>query len=169
MDSKINMTKGIEEKAEKITAIRAHFLPLIGKALIEFETAQLLLDNDEWDNWFDLPIRLLFHPDMKVSVGWSHFDNLFLSHDDSVNFSIEDALVRWKRNGIAPMCQAIGEPLQSVALGRGDMSVEGNDIEIWSSIVLEFQTGWLEIYNGMDENAFVFHIQKTAGVFLHVC
>ena len=169
MDGKISVAKVIENKAEKITAIWDHFSPLIGKVFIELETAQLLVDNNEWDDWFDLPIRLLFRPDLKVSVGWSHFDKLFLSKDDSLNFATDGCEVRWKTNYAASVCRVLGQSLESFALGGGRVDSWNDDSVDWTRIILDFETGWLEIYNGIDENSFSFHPEKPTGVFVRVC
>ena len=46
----------IDSKEAKIEALRRHFTPLIGEELSSLETAQIRLENGEWDDWFDPPI-----------------------------------------------------------------------------------------------------------------
>ncbi len=157
-----------EDKQAKIEALRRHFAPLIGNELSAFETAQIKLDG-EWDQWFDLPIRLYFGENALVSVAWSHFDKLFISGDKSQNFPTDGSEVRWVFNSVDEVRDAISGTLKSVSLGLGDVSINNQQIEIWTRLLLEQDKGWLEIFNGLDENAFLFHRTKPAGKFVNCC
>ncbi len=159
----------VNSKAEKIEIIKETFLPLIGKRISHFDTAQLKMEMGEWDDWFDLPIRLFFDANEIVSIAWSHFETLFISSDSSLNFPIDDAQVRWVKNNVSFLLPVINEAIQSVMIGRGELSFDGQDVEIWTRLVVQLETGWFEIYNRLDENAFVFHSEKPEGVFEFVC
>lgn len=43
---------------DKVREIQACFSAVIGEKLIRYETAELLLSDDTWNPWQDLPIRL---------------------------------------------------------------------------------------------------------------
>ena len=52
-------------------------------------------------------------------------------------------------------------------LGRGEMTIEGRDVEIWT--LIETDRGWLEIFNALDENGYDLHAEKPAGMFVRCC
>ena len=163
-----------EERDEKLAAVTQCFTPVLGKRLRSFETAQGLFEADDggenqWDDWFDLPIRLHFGSEDVVSLAWSHFDRLWMTRDRSLNFQPGGTDVRWQLNAIPELLGAIGGVLEAVELGRGDVREEGRDAEIWTRVMLRLDTGWLEIFNGLDENAFAFHVARPEGRFLTCC
>ena len=61
---------------------------------------------------------------------------------------------------------AVGTCIGAVMIGRGQMSVEGRDIEIWTRLLIELGNGWLEIFNALDENGYDFHTQRPTGNFI---
>lgn len=158
----------VDDKQAKIEAVCRHFGPLIGEHLSSFETAQIKLEG-EWQPWLDLPIRLYFGHDSLVSLAWSHSDKLFISNDKSINFSTEGSEVRWVSETIDVVRPALSGTLKSVELGRGEQSFGEQKIEIWTRLILEQDNGWLEIFNGLDENAFRFHRDKPIGEFIRCC
>lgn len=157
-----------DDKQAKIEALRQHFTPLLGRQLSSFETAQLKTDG-EWDHWFDLPIRLYFDHDFLVSIAWSYFDKLFLCSNKTLNFSVSGSEVRWVFDDVEAIRPALSGKLISVKLGLGDLNIDGRQVEIWSRLVLEQDNGWLEVFNGLDENAFLFHEKKPEGEFVSCC
>lgn len=163
------MVKGIEDKEEKIAAITLHLAPILGQKLHRVETALLKMEDGNWDDWFDLPARLFFEQEKVVSVSWSYFDRLFIAGDYSLPFDLSDAEVGWKTNRIEGFSMFLGQTLQGVSFGQGDMTVEGKAVDIWTRLLLEFDKGWVEIYNGLDENAFAFHETKPPGIIEEVC
>lgn len=150
---------------DKISAIRDACKPLIGKTIERFETAEILHEDGTWDDWSDLPIRLYCSDFTLLSVSWSRFDNLWLSNDNSLPLAVEDATTRWKSNGIQKIIAAIGQKICGVSLGRGEMSIESHDIEIWTRLVFDLGGSWLEVFNALDENGYDLHLTKPDGEF----
>lgn len=150
---------------EKIRAIRNACKPLIGKTIERFETAEILNDDGGWDDWPDLPIRFYYSDHTVLSMAWSRFDDLWLSDDDSLPFAVEDTTIRWKSNGIEKIIPAIGQKIRGVSLGRGSMSIESHDIEIWTRLLFELDGSWLEIFNSLDENGYDLYLGKPDGEF----
>ncbi|RCS55922.1 hypothetical protein DTL42_00595 [Bremerella cremea] len=150
---------------KKINVIREASTPLIGRKIERFETAEILHHDGTWDDWPDLPIRIYGNGRTMLSVSWSRFDDLWLSNDTSLPFAVEDATTRWKPNGINKITGAIGCTIQGVSLGRGEMSIESRDIEIWTRLVFDLDGKWLEVFNALDENGYDLHLVKPDGEF----
>lgn len=153
-------------KSDKIEAIRRYFEPWIGQRLLKFETAQLKEESGQWSDWLDPPIRLFFDSKSIISIAWWYLDNLRISGDDSVYFFVEPDEIRWLCNENVIIRPAVSGTLKSVMLGRGDLVVGNEEIEIWTRLLLEFDTGWLEVFNNLDENGFAFYAEKPVGVFV---
>jgi hypothetical protein len=151
---------------EKIDAIKAHFAPLIGETISGYETAELLLLDGTWEPWPDLPIRLHTLETSSVGISWSKFDDLWLASDTSLPFSIEDSSIRWVKDSHEKMNTAIGSPIRSAMLGRGEMSIGGSAIEIWTRLVIQVGDGWLEVFNALDENGYDYHHREPQGEFI---
>src|SRR5262245_30164220 len=115
-----------------ITAIRETFSSVIGAKVTCYETAELLHDDGSWTSWPDLPIRLHTDDQKFVAIAWSEFDELWLATDESQPFPIEGSTVRWVKNTIDNINGVVGNTILSVEIGRGQMSVEGRDVEIWT-------------------------------------
>jgi hypothetical protein len=157
------MTCAISGRERKIRAIRTVFSDAIGVNIIRYETAELLHLDGSWLAWPDYPIRLYLSEGGMIAVAWSRFDDLWLATDLSVPFSIEEGEVRWVRDSVERINPAAGAVIRSVHLGRGEMSVEGEDVEIWTRLLIEVEGGWLEIFNALDENGYAFHAVMPAG------
>lgn len=153
---------------EKLAAIQKHFAPVIGKQIVRYATAEILYEDGTWDSWTDLPVRIYTTSAGMVAVSWSKFDDLWLANDDSLPFSIEGSTTRWVANGLPEWNACLGATISAVLLGRGAMSIEGRDIEIWTRLVLTLSRGWLEIFNALDENAYAFHEVMPDGEFVDV-
>lgn len=151
---------------DKINSIRIACTPLIGKTIERFETAEILHDDGTWDDWPDLPIRIYGDGPKLLSVSWSKFDDLWLSNDTSLPFVAEDATTRWKLNGIARITGIIGRTVQGASIGRGEMSIESRDIEIWTRLLFDLDGVWLEVFNALDENGHDLHVLKPDGEFI---
>ena len=132
---------------------------------ILFKPAEILLLSGTWKDWPDLPIRLYCSDNTLLSVSWSKFDDLWLSNDNSLPFAAEDATTRWKSNGIEKIIAAIGKRIRGVSLGRGEMSIESRDIEIWTRLLFDLGGPWLEVFNALDENGYDLHLAKPEGEF----
>ena len=163
------MVKGIDSKDEKFISLKQHLEPMLGEKLQCIETALLKMEDGSWDDWFDLPIRLFFRSEKVISVAWSYFDRLFISNDRSAPFDPADAEIVWKTERIKCFSSLQGQTLRSVSLGQGDMTVDGQAVEVWTRLLLEFDKGQMEIYNGLDENAFAFHEKLPSGRFEKIC
>lgn len=150
----------------KIEDIRAHFAPVIGERILHYETAERLLHDGTWGSWPDLPIRLCVGSDRIVTVSWSRFDGLWLADGPSLPFLIGDAVVRWVINGLEEINAAVGASIKSVMLGRGEMSIGGQEVEIWTRLVIELDRGWLEVFNALDENGYAFRTERPVGIFV---
>lgn len=150
---------------EREADIRRAFSPTIGSTLNGYSTAELLLDDGTWEAWPDLPIRIEWGSTKLLAVAWSKFDDLWLAADTSLPFSVEGSTIRWVANSIDKINPVVGATIRSVLLGRGEMSIEGKDVEIWTRLVVETSSGWLEIFNALDENGYDFHTERPAGTF----
>jgi hypothetical protein len=151
---------------ERIADIRKAFGPAIGTELRGYSTAELLLDDGTWDAWPDLPIRLELSSGYLIAISWSKFDDLWIATDDSLPFSVEGSTVRWVHNALDKLNDAVGAPIRSVMLGRGEMSAKGKEVEIWTRLLIETDEGWLEIFNALDENGYDLHLEKPDGTFV---
>lgn len=154
-------------ESQKSLDIRSHFAPLIGSRINRYETAELLHDDGTWGSWPDLPIRIFTDTAYVVSISWSRFDDLWLSNDTSLPFVAEEATTRWVANGIAGINGSIGRIIHHVLLGRGEMSIEGRQIEIWTRLVIDLGECWLEIFNALDENGYSLHDSQPVGEFMN--
>jgi hypothetical protein len=146
--------------------IQTHFAAIIGEEIIRYEAAELLLDDGTRESWPDLPIRLYTGSNKLVAMSWSRFDDLWLADDPSLPFPIGDSTIRWVVNGLEEINPAVGASIKSVMLGRGEMSIDGKEVEIWTRLVIQVDEGWLEVFNALDENGYGFHAVRPAGVFI---
>ncbi len=149
----------------KVDTIREYCRPLVGQTIQRFETAQLFLQDGSWDDWPDLPLRMYCTNGTMVSVSWSKFDDLWLSNDESLPFPVEEDTTRWQTNRQGKLDAAIGKTIQSVMLGRGEMTIESRDIEIWTRLLFDLGSTWLEVFNALDENGYDLHLVKPDGEF----
>jgi hypothetical protein len=156
----------VEERAEKIDCIRTYLKPLVGQRFLKYETAELLHEDGTWTVWNDLPIRLFAESAEPVSLAWSHFDRLWLETGLALPFSIEGMTVRWAENSIPSINPFIGAEVNGVKLGRGDASINGCPLEIWTRLLLVFEAGCLEVYNALDENGYAVHSHIPPGEFI---
>jgi len=150
----------------KIRMAKSHFCNVLGTNIIRYETAEVLGDDGTWDSWPDLPIRLYTGANKLIAISWSGFDDLRIADDLSLPFLIEGSTVRWVNNRIEKLNAAVGASIRSVMLGQGEMAVDGSEIEIWTRLFIQLDTGWLEIFNALDENGFDFHAQVPNGSFI---
>jgi len=149
---------------DKIKSIRDFCKPLVGCTIDRFETAEILQDDGSWDDWPDLPVRIHFTDQRLLSISWSGFDDLWLASDTSVPFEAEDTTTRW-RTGLPEFDAAIGHKVHGAMLGRGEMTVESRDIEIWTRLLFDLGGMWLEVFNALDENGYNLHETKPDGEF----
>ncbi len=158
------IAKSNPEKA--LADIKVALEPVIGHRIARYQIAQLLHEDGLWDDYNDLPIRLFTDAGSLVSISWSQFDTLWISSDMSVPFSLEAVTVRWVENHIPVINPIVGQTIKAAFLGRGQLSIEGKDIEIWTRLVFELDLGWLAVYNALDENGYAYHRVQPKGVFV---
>lgn len=152
--------------ASKLDLIRSHFSPMIGRRLAYYRTAELLLADGSWSPWPDLPIRLYTSPESLVAVSWSRFEDLELSNLGELPIWADDATTRWVENGITRINPCLNCVIESVWLGRGQMTWDGREIEIWSSLLISVGDTWLEVFNALDENGYDIHTKFPDGEFV---
>lgn len=157
--------KYVTAKSEKISLIREQFSGLIGRTISGYEVAQIWhQDAMSWSNWNDIPLFLSIADAAVISISWNKFDDLGISHGRILPFSLAGATVRWVDEGIDELDAAIGMSISSVALGRGEMNVEGKDVEVWTRLLIGLSNGsTLEIFNALDENGYAIHVGKIVG------
>ncbi len=153
---------------EKLDLVREHFLPLSGHSIVRFETAEILHEDGTWAEWPDLPIRIFTDHGDVVSVRWSRFDDLFVAGDCALPFDVDPTTTRWRTNLPDKLGSIIGRKICGTMIGRGEMSLEGKDIPIWTRLVLDLDGTWLEIFNALDENGYAIHDSQPDGEF-QVC
>jgi len=149
----------------KVAAVRASFAPLIRAKIARYETAEIFLESS-WDPLPDLPIRLYTADERIVAVSWSKFDDLWLANDESVPFLFEGSTVRWVENSIKALEPIVGASILSAALGRGEMTLGGEEVETWTRLLVEMDSGWFEVFNALDENGYAFHARRPKGDFV---
>ena len=157
---------GRQSLDRKIGEAKSHFADILRTKILRYETAEVLRDDGTWDSWPDLPIRLYTGANTLVAISWSGLDDLWIADDLSLPFSIEQSTVRWVNNRIEKINAAVGASVRSVMLGQGEMSIEGRGVEIWTRLLIQLDTGWLEIFNALDENGYDFHVQAPNGSFV---
>jgi hypothetical protein len=150
----------------KIGEIRSHFAVALGARINRYETAELQRVDGTWDDWPDLPIRLYTDAGTIIAISWSRSDDLWIAGDLSLPFSVEGSTIRWVKNRIDRINAAVGGSIRLVMLGQEEMSNEGRDDEIWTRVLIQLDSGWLEIFNAGDENGYNFHAERPAGNFI---
>jgi hypothetical protein len=150
---------------QKVHRIQTEFAPLLGAEIVRFQTAELQLLDGSWTPWPDLPLRIFTHAGL-IAVSWSRFDDLWIAKDFSLPFEVEDSEVRWIDNAIGATQPLVGSRIHSVLLGRGEMSIEGKDVEIWTRLVIVTNKGWLDVFNALDENGYEFYHAMPSGEFV---
>ena len=151
---------------KKLRDIRSAFGPAIGSTISAYSTAELLHDDGTWSAWPDLPVRLEWGSHNLIAVSWSKFDDLWIATDDSLPFSGDGSTIRWVQDTSEALNRAVGTTIQSVALGRGEMSIEGRDVEVWTRLLIQVDEGWLEIFNALDENGYDYHQGRPPGTLM---
>jgi len=61
--------------------------------------------------------------------------------------------IKWVSEENKELDSIIGKEIKSVGLGKGEVTIEGKDIEIWTRLLFELSNGrTLEVFNALDEN-----------------
>lgn len=136
----------------KVDNINTCFFKVLGKKIIKYETAEIYFDS--WEPWNDLPIRIYFDGGEVISIAWSKFDELWLSNDLTLPFSIEGCRVRWVINNISEILGCLNSNISSVKLGVDYFIIGNNQIEILTHLLVYTTNGILDVYNNLDENGY---------------
>lgn len=157
----MNYVNNLKEKKQLISN---HFKPYIGKPIMGYEIAEVWSEEDkDWSEWMDVPLFLNVNNEV-ISISWQKFNELGIQSGRVLPFSLSSNTVRWKFEGVKEIEKSIGQIVSSVSIGRGDMELAGNDCEIWTRLLIEFESGdTLEVFNALDENGFVFHTDEVCG------
>ncbi|GAB4459103.1 MAG: hypothetical protein OHK0037_03890 [Elainellaceae cyanobacterium] len=149
----------------KQAVIQTAISRLIDRRLLRYETAELRFEDGSWSAWRDLPIRFYTDNGEVVSVSWSKFDDLWIEPDRSLPFSIEGSTVRWVENTLPALNQALGQRICSVSLGTDNRAIADRRFATWTRLLLELESGWLEVFNAFDENGYEFYATRPEGRF----
>jgi len=143
----------VNTKDQKIELIKDQFKALIDHKITGYELPQYWYEEDkEWSNWMDLPLILNINK-KPLSISWCQFEDLAIDAGRPLPFSLVDTTVKWISEGNKKLDSIIGKEIISVALGRGEMTMEGKDIEIWTRLLIELSDGrTLDVFNALDEN-----------------
>ena len=140
--------------------------PLIGHTITRLQSAETRSLENEWYADSGLPIRIFTQSGALLAVSWSRFDDLWLNNDESLPCTIEADRVRWVDDGLPGSTSCIGRKLRRVLLGKGQMSVENVELEIWTRLLFDLGERFLEISNALDANDVEVHSAKPDGDFI---
>lgn len=157
----------LEDLSKNCQWIGYRFAPLIGQRLIRYSAAEMYFEKEDiWERWDDLPLRLYFEPASVLSVSWRGIDELGVTQDEALPYWYHGKPVtRWVSDNVPELENCIGHSLTDVRLGRGEASIEGKEIAVWTRLLLGFEDGWFEIFNALDENSYDYHSELPEGEF----
>jgi hypothetical protein len=150
----------------QIQLVCQYFHSRVGHPLTRYETAAILTHDEMWEPWNDLPIRLHIGPGAPVDVVWMKFCELWIECAEPVPFWqpwVGDGC-RWVPNARPAFEPLRGGKLRAACLGR-DTNLAPNDLAFneWNRFLLEFDRGWLEVFNALDENGYAVHAARPDG------
>jgi len=157
----MNYAESLENKSQ---LIRNQFESMLGKPITGYELAELWCEEEkEWSEWMDIPLFLSSGEEV-ISISWQKFNELAIEKGRTLPFSLSGSTVRWLSEGVSNVEPAIGKIISSISIGRGEMSVEDREIEIWTRLLIGFDGGEvLEVFNALDESGIVFHTNPVSG------
>jgi hypothetical protein len=149
---------------DKIELIQKNFAHLIGAKVVGYEIAQIWCDEEqEWDNWMDIPLFLIVG-ETTLSISWNEFDELGIEKGRVLPFSLGGTTVRWLSEGNELLDLIVGETIDTVSIGKGEMSIEDKEIEIWTRLLITLGNGMtFEVFNALDENGFALQENTILG------
>lgn len=147
--------KYVSDLNEKIALVRDRFRHIVGQEIRSYEVAQLWDESSgAWAQWMDVPLFLTIGP-QTFSISWTKFDELAIENERSLPFSLCGTTVRWVCEGIVALDGVLGKRVVSVGIGKGSMTIEKHEIEIWTRLLFVTDDGSvLDVYNALDENGF---------------
>ncbi|MBD2113451.1 MULTISPECIES: hypothetical protein [Cyanophyceae] len=143
----------VTAKEAKLQLIQNRFSGLLGQPILGYELAQMWCDDDQqWSDWMDLPLFLTVG-DSTLSISWQKFDDLAIEVGRVLPFSLGGSTVRWQWEGVAVLDAILGATIAAVSLGRGQMSIGGSELEIWTRLLITLDSGiTLDVFNALDAN-----------------
>ena len=152
----------VESLEDKILLVEGSFSELIGKEISGYEIARVETEG-EWSYWHDLPIFLSFGNEL-LSISWTQLNELAIAPYRVLPFNITGFTLEWVEEGFEPLDKIVGTTILSVSLGKGEFSLEGRNIEIWTRLFIGLNNGkTLEIFNALDENGYCLHEKEVCG------
>lgn len=153
---------------EHINDIDKQISAVTGQYLSGYTCFEYIADDGQSDRWDDMPLQLFFDGPMPLSIAWSHFDNLWCKIGTELPFDPGENYRKCNNHGIREVEPLIGQKICSFYLGKGQMTIEDRDVEIWTRLLLCFEGGqYLEIYNKLDENGYMHHKQMPNGDWIN--
>lgn len=144
-----------------------YFHSRVGLPLLRYETADLLTHDNTWEPWNDLPIRLHIGPGAPVCVAWSKTAELWIGEGDALPFPAtgEGVQYRWVANAMPDLEPLLGGVMRAAHLDLCEL-IWGGDTggTGWlARLLLEFDHGWFEVFNALDENGYAVHAARPDG------
>ena len=154
----------VSDPKQKVELISNRLRALLGKKIQRYELAQLWDETTrEWSYWMDVPLFLTVG-NSTLSISWYKFDELAIEWGRVLPFSLVGSTVRWVSDGVNALDAATGRKITAISLGRGEMSIEKNEIETWTRLLFTLDNGTtLEIFNALDENGIQLHTSQVPG------
>jgi len=140
-------------KEQKVELIEKMFAPLLGQKIVGYSIAELFDEEDEeWDFWHELPLRLSIGGE-RLSISWEKFDDLAIAANDGIgDENLNGETIRWVSEGIEPLNGAINHQIVGVAMATYPQS------QFWSRLLIYLDNDTvLDIYNALDENAYTLY------------
>jgi hypothetical protein len=143
-----------------------YFHSRVGLPLLRYETAEIRTHDETWEPWNDLPIRLHIGPGAPVCVSWSETAELWIDEGRALPFHAtgEGYQYRWVVNTLLDLEPLRGGILRAADIGRFLLfPTTLHSFPEWYRLLLEFDRGWLEVFNASDENGYAVHAARPAG------
>lgn len=153
----------------QIQLVCQYFHSRVGLTLLRYETGMLRDAQNSYRSWHEAGIWLHLGPGEPVMVRWSviellvvDFDEPLPPWDESANpdfGSVVNALPE-----LNPLC---GCALRAVYLDATDDHWEGASLVLRRPrLLLEFDRGWLEVFNALQENGYTTHATRPDGEWI---
>lgn len=139
------------EKAKAEELIDRYSREWIGKS-IEASYVGWYTPDDTW--YEDMPIVLIVGGE-QFEICWQQFDSLSISKNqiDLNNCISYNEAVPYKKNALEALNKCIDKTITAVKLGMSSMTLEDKVIPMINSVDFYMESGFLTIYNALDENA----------------
>ncbi|WP_157845842.1 hypothetical protein [Kiloniella litopenaei] len=148
-------------KTDKIKLIQSHFQNLISHEITGYGLPQCMFaESHEWEDWMDLPLRLVFGSHT-LSISWMRCGDLAIASGNYRPSRLGTSKVRWVNDGIESLSPILGMKLKSVALGYKKDEIYDDGTPSWQHLILTSdQNLSFDLYAAGDENAFKIYTEK---------